>query len=78
MTPRPFAGSLRQLYATGDYANVTAESPRVPTDCIWISVVTRNLFIGVVHIDGLKEPPNESTAYAALRLKVGDPYSKPH
>jgi outer membrane protein insertion porin family len=70
-------GSLRQLYATGDYANVTAEVTQTPSGLRLEFLVTRNLFISVVRIEGLKEPPNESTAYAALRLKVGDPYRKP-
>ncbi len=68
--------TLRQLYASGNYANVVAESSRSSDGLHLDFVVTRNLFIGVAIIDGLKEPPNESTAYAALRLRVGDPYSK--
>ncbi|HXN64797.1 MAG TPA: POTRA domain-containing protein [Candidatus Acidoferrales bacterium] len=68
--------ALRQLYASGDYSNVVAEASRSSNGLRMDFVVTRNFFIGVVVIDGLKEPPNESTAYAALRLRVGDPYNK--
>ena len=68
--------ALRQLYASGDYSNVLAEASQSSNGLRMDFVVTRNFFIGVVVIDGLKEPPNESTAYAALRLRVGDPYNK--
>ena len=66
--------SLRQLYLTGDYSDihVTAE-PEV--DGLHVDfIVRRNYYNNVVRIEGLKEPPTEPAALAALRLNLGEPF----
>ncbi len=78
--------AVRQLFASGDYADVVVEASETAAETANANkggtalrldfLVTRNLFVGVIRIDGLKEPPSEATAYASLRLKVGDPYSE--
>lgn len=66
--------SMRQLYHWGDYSDIrvsaTIENSRVDVDF----VVTRNYYNNVIHIQGLKEPPSEAAALAALRLSLGEPF----
>lgn len=66
--------SLRTLYATGDYANIrVAAAPE--GDGLRIDfIVVRDYYNNVVHIDGLKEPPTEPAAQAAVRLTLGQPF----
>jgi len=66
--------SLRQLYRMGDYADirVTATSDAYGLQIAF--VVTHNLYNNVVTIEGLKSPPTEAAALAALRLSLGDPF----
>jgi outer membrane protein insertion porin family len=66
--------SLRTLYRTGDFSeiNVTAEPA---ADGVQIDfVVRRNFYNNVVRIEGLKEPPTEPAAVAAMRLNLGEPF----
>jgi outer membrane protein insertion porin family len=66
--------SLRELYRTGDYSDirVTAEPER---DGLRVEfIVRRNYFNNVVRVEGLKEPPTEAAALAALRLTLGEPF----
>lgn len=69
--------SLRQLYRLGDYSDIrvtaTAEGTGVNVDF----VVTRNYYNNVIRIIGLKEPPTEAAAIAALRLNLGEPFREP-
>jgi outer membrane protein assembly complex protein YaeT len=66
--------SLRTLYATGRYAQihteVTPENDGIRVDF----VVQRNLFNNVIRIEGIKEPPSEASALAALRLPLGEAF----
>ena len=68
------AASIRSLYQTGDYADVravvTAEAEGVRLDF----VARENLFINQVIIEGLKAPPSESSAVAAMQLSLGQTY----
>ena len=85
-TSEEIRAAVRQLFALGDYADVVVEASETAAETANANkggtalrldfLVTRNLFVGVIRIDGLKEPPSEATAYASLRLKVGDPYSE--
>lgn len=68
--------SLRQLFRTGRYADVRAEATDVPGGVRLDFVVRRNFYIDVVRVVGLQPPPSESTALAALRLGLGQPYSE--
>lgn len=66
--------SLRELYRLGDYSDIrvtaspTAEGVRIEF------VVTRNYFNNVIRVQGIKAPPTDSAALAAMRLGLGEPY----
>ena len=66
--------ALRDLYRLGDYADIrvtaATESDGVRVDFI----VQRNFFNNVIRVEGLKEPPSEPAALAALRLNLGEPF----
>jgi outer membrane protein insertion porin family len=66
--------SLRKLFAYGDFADLRTEVTDVQGGLRVDFVARRNLFIGVVRVEGLVEPPNESSAMAAMRLGVGTPF----
>lgn len=66
--------SLRTLYQTGDYADLSVEVSNVAAGIQVTFVATRNFFNNVVRVEGLKDPPNEGAALAALRLNLGEPY----
>jgi outer membrane protein insertion porin family len=65
---------LRQLYRWGDFSDirvtVTPEAGGVRIDF----VVQRNYYYSVVRINGLRSPPTDSAALAAMRLSLGQPY----
>ncbi|MGB0035464.1 MAG: POTRA domain-containing protein [Candidatus Acidiferrales bacterium] len=66
--------TLRTLYGTGDYADIrvtaTPQADGVRVDFI----VRRNFFNNVIRIEGLKEPPTEPAALAAIRMGLGEPF----
>jgi len=64
--------SLRQLYRSGQYADLRAELADVPGGVRLDFVVRQNFFINRVQIAGLREPPSEAQALSALRLGVGE------
>jgi len=68
--------SLRTLFQTGDYGDIRvdafAEDGGVRVDF----VVRNNFYNNVVRIDGLKEPPTEGAALAAVRLNLGEPFRR--
>lgn len=64
--------SLRQLYRTGDYADLRAETAPVSGGVRLDFVVRENLFVNEIRVEGLKEPPSEGLALASLRLNLGD------
>ncbi len=66
--------SLRKLFASGNYADLREEIQEVPGGLRVDYVARRNLYISVVRIEGLKEPPSESKAFAALRLNAGEAF----
>ena len=66
--------SLRTLYATGDYANIRVTAARQADGLHIDFIAMRNFYNNVVRIDGLKEPPTEPAAQAALRLTLGQPF----
>lgn len=66
--------SLRALYRTGDYSDVRVLAAPDPAGLRVDFVVKRNYYNNLVHIDGLKAPPSEATALAAVRLNLGDPF----
>jgi outer membrane protein insertion porin family len=66
--------SLRTLYATGDYDNIRVTVARETGGLLVDFIVTRGYYNNVVRIDGLKEPPTEPAAQAAIRLTLGAPF----
>ena len=68
------AASLRTLYQTGDYADLRAEVAGEEGGARLDFVVRENLFINQVIIAGLKAPPSESSAVAAMQLSLGQTY----
>jgi outer membrane protein assembly complex protein YaeT len=63
--------SIRRLYATGRYADITAEAAPVNGGLRVTFRVRNNFFIGNVRVAGLREPPSESQVLGALRLELG-------
>jgi outer membrane protein insertion porin family len=66
--------SLRTLYATGDYANIRVSAASSAAGLLVNFIVSRAYYNNVVRIDGLKEPPTEPAAQAAIRLTLGEPF----
>ncbi|MGB8592228.1 MAG: POTRA domain-containing protein [Candidatus Acidiferrales bacterium] len=66
--------SLRTLYATGRYAQIHVDATSEPDGVRLDFIVHRNLYNNVIRIDGLKEPPTEASALAAMRLPLGEPF----
>lgn len=64
--------SLRQLYRSGRYADIRAEAAAGEGGVRLDFVVRRNAYVNNVRVTGLKEPPGESTALAALQLGLGE------
>lgn len=66
--------SLRRLYAMGDFADIRVTASRLPSGLQINFVVQRNFYNNVIRIDGLKAPPSESAAIAAMRLGLGQSF----
>ena len=66
--------SLRELYRMGDYANITVTSTAEPGGLRIDFVAQRNFYNNVIRIEGLKEPPSNPAALAAVRLNLGEPF----
>jgi len=63
--------SLKQLHRTGLYSDVQAQTTAVPGGVRLDFVVRRNFYVNQVRVEGLREPPGQGVALAALRLKLG-------
>ncbi len=66
--------SLRALYRTGDFANIRVLATRTSEGVQVDFVVDQNYYNNVVRVEGLKEPPSEAAALAAMRLVLGEPF----
>ncbi len=66
--------SLRRLYAMGDFSDIRATATRGEFGLNIDFIVQRNYYNNVVRVYGLKPPPTESAAFAAMRLSLGDPF----
>jgi outer membrane protein insertion porin family len=66
--------SLRQLYAMGDFSNIRVTASRAAAGLQINFIVQRNFYNNVVRVAGLKPPPSESAALAAMRLSLGAPF----
>jgi outer membrane protein insertion porin family len=66
--------SLRDLYRMGDYANIRVTSAAAPGGLRIDFIVERNFYNNVIQVEGIKEPPSNPAALAAIRLNLGDPF----
>jgi outer membrane protein assembly complex protein YaeT len=66
--------SLRALYRTGDYADIQVNATAVSGGVRIDLMVQRNFYNNVVRVVGLKEPPSEAAALAAMRLTLGEAF----
>ena len=66
--------TIRDLNATGLFSNIQAKATQESDGLHVDFVVTPNFYNGVLRVQGLKEPPNEATALAALRMPLGQPF----
>jgi len=65
--------SMRQLYRTGRYADLRAETSPVAGGVRLDFVVRRNFYVNLVSVAGLRQPPGEPLAIASMRLGLGEP-----
>jgi outer membrane protein insertion porin family len=68
--------SLRQLFETGLFSDIRTEATSGPAGLNVQFIVKRNYYHNIVRVLGLKEPPNEATALAAMHLSLGDPFQQ--
>lgn len=66
--------SLRTLYATGDYADIRVTGIPQAAGVEVNFIVSKDYYNNVIRIEGLKEPPTEPAAQAAVRLTLGEPF----
>src|SRR6202044_299686 len=66
--------TLRELYRTGDFADIQVKAVATPQGIYMDFLVHRNYFNNAIRIQGLKNPPSEPAALAALRLALGEPF----
>ena len=66
--------SLRELYRMGDFADIRVTSAAEAGGLRIDFVVERNFYNNVIQIEGLKEPPSNPAALAAVRLNLGEPF----
>ena len=64
--------SLRQLYRSGRFADIRAEASAGEGGVRLDFVVRPNSFVNSVRVTGLREPPGEGEALAALQLGLGE------
>jgi len=66
--------ALRELYRTGDFSDIDVTARPTPQGLQLEFLARRNYFNNAIRIEGLKEPPSEPAAQAALRLTLGEPF----
>jgi outer membrane protein assembly complex protein YaeT len=66
--------SLRKLYALGDFSDIHVATVEEPEGVQVSFIVKRNYYNNIIRIQGLREPPTEAAALAALRLNLGEPF----
>jgi len=74
LDPAQVAASLKSLYRTGDYSDIRAVSEPADGGTTIDFIVQQNLFFNQVIILGLKAPPTEASALAAMQITLGDPF----
>ena len=66
--------ALRELYRTGDFSDIDVTARSTAQGLQLEFLARRNYFNNAIRIEGLKEPPSEPAAQAALRLTLGEPF----
>ena len=66
--------TLRELFATGRYADLRTVLTPVAEGVRVDYVVQPNLFVNAVVVTGLREPPSEGLAESSLQLNLGAPF----
>ena len=66
--------TVRELYRSGDYADVRVTAEPSAQGLRVNFIVRRNYFNNVIRVEGLKEPPSEPAALASMRLGLGEPF----
>src|SRR5262249_55664461 len=66
--------SLRQLFRSGRYADLTAETTPVEGGLRLDFVARRNFYVNAVHVIGVQEPPTQDAAVSSMRLGLGEPF----
>ena len=74
--PAQVAASLKALYRSGKFSDIRAISQQVDSGLRVDFVVQENLFFNQVILLGLKPPPTEASAAAALQITLGDVFRK--
>jgi len=76
LDPGQVAASLKALYRSGKYSDIRAVSQKVDGGVRVDFVVQENLFFNQVILLGLKAPPTEASAAAAMQITLGDAFRK--
>jgi outer membrane protein insertion porin family len=76
LDPAQVAASLKALYRSGNYADIRALAEPVEGGIRVDFVVQENLFFNQVILLGLKAPPSEASAAAAMQITLGDVFRK--
>ena len=66
--------SIRVLYRTGDFSDIQVNADPSARGLRINFVATRNFYNNVIRVEGLKAPPTEAAALAAMRLSLGEPF----
>ena len=73
LDPAQVASSLKALYRLGNFSDIRAVSQRIASGVRIDFIVQENLFFNQVILQGLKPPPSEASAAAAM----GQPHGLP-
>jgi outer membrane protein assembly factor BamA len=76
LDPEQVAASLKALYRSGKYSDIRALSQKVDGGIRIDFVAQENLFFNQVIVLGLKPPPTEASAAAAMQITLGDVFRK--
>jgi outer membrane protein insertion porin family len=66
--------SIRVLYRTGDFSDIQVKADPSAEGLHIRFIATRNFYNNVIRVEGLKAPPTEAAALAAMRLSLGEPF----
>ena len=76
LDPAQVAATLKALYRLGNFSDIRAVSQQVAGGVRIDFIVQENLFFNQVILLGLKPPPTEASAAAAMQITLGDVFRK--